>query len=104
MQFAHQIPQAVIEGLEAKALRLTEEIDRATSLSEKREIRNLGGQLIERIMEWVEEIKDLRQTEDEDIHDVIQSFESRLAMASRMVRDWPGVTPQKSKRRRRKAA
>lgn len=97
MQLGVEIPKASLDAIEARAQRLIEEVEKAVQHADRR-IKTVGGQLVERILEWVEEIKDLREMGDEDAGEVMQSFLTRLRLAERMVSRWP--TRRARKRRR----
>lgn len=103
MKLGVNIPQSQIDALEARALHLTQEIDRATLESHSREIRARGAQLVDRVLEWVEEIKDVRDIDAEEAVDIMRSFSARLRMAERAVARWPRAkSAQASTRNRRR--
>ncbi len=102
MKLGVDIPLSHIEALENRAHRLASAVDAATLASGKRHIRDAGGQIIDRILEWVDEIKDLREIGDEDIVDRMQSFLSRLRLAEQAVKSWP--RPGAKRRARKKAS
>ena len=104
MKFGVEIPQTQMDTLEARAHRLTVEVDRVTGASSDRGIREVGGQLVDRILEWVEEIKDLREVGDEEVVERINSFKARLSLAETHVAAWPKprLRREDAKKRRRK--
>lgn len=109
MKFGVEIPQSELDALETRAHRLTVDVDRATSNSTDRSVREIAGQLVDRILEWVEEIKELREVGDEDVMERIKSFEKRLSLAEREVGGWPkpkdkaSGEPSRRRRKRRQA-
>lgn len=84
-----QVPEATMIALEKKANRFAELVEAATTESPHKYVRDGGKQLIERIGEWLDEIKDLREVGDEDVHDKIQSFAIRLHLAEEKTKAWP---------------
>lgn len=84
-----QVPEATMVALEKKAGRLANLVEAATSEAPVREVRDGGAQLVERIGEWMDEIKDLREVGDEDVHEKIQSFAIRLHLAEEKTKSWP---------------
>ncbi|MEL6190048.1 MAG: hypothetical protein AAFU79_35940 [Myxococcota bacterium] len=109
MKFGVEIPQSKLDALETRAHRLTVDVDRATSSSSDRSVRETAGQLVDRILEWVEEIKELREVGDEDVMERMRSFEARLSLAEREVARWPKPSdpangaPSRRRRKRRQA-
>ncbi len=104
--FEVEIPQSKIDALEARAVRLSALVDAATHSSENRNTRESGSLLADRIMEWVDEIKDLRAIGDKDVLEKIQSFSMRLHMAEQKIKSWPlpkelrkEFAPKKSRKR-----
>ena len=97
MKLGVDIPKSYMNALEARALRLTSVIDAATSQSPDRLIRDSGAQLSDRIVEWVEEIKELLELGDEEVFERIQSFVTRLHIAERKIQSWP--LPKDSQKR-----
>ena len=89
MKFGVDIPQSQVDAIETRAHRLAVEIDRATLASTDRHIREVGGQVVDRILEWVEEIKELREVGDEEVTERIASFKARLRLAEKAVATWP---------------
>ncbi|MCB9653969.1 MAG: hypothetical protein H6729_07580 [Deltaproteobacteria bacterium] len=88
MKLGTEVPEATIHMLEKRAEKLASLVDLATRQSSKKDVREGGTLLIERLGEWVDDIKALREVGDEDIHDVIQTFWVRLHLAERKTRDW----------------
>lgn len=84
-----QVPEATMVALEKKADRFVQLVETATSESPHKEVREGGAQLIERVGEWLDEIKDLREVGDEDVHERIQSFAIRLHLAEEKTKGWP---------------
>lgn len=82
------IEKSTLEGLERRVARLSILVEYATQSSPERKIREGGNQLIERLSEWVEDIKDLAEIGDEDVHDLLKSFMLRLRLAEQKVKDW----------------
>lgn len=110
MKFGVDIPQSHLDALESRAQRLTDEVDRATAASTDRRVREVGGQLVDRILEWIEEIKDLLEVGDEDVVERVRSFQARLVLAEKLVSRWPkpkeavGTEPKKRRRKEPRAA
>lgn len=102
MKFGVDIPQSHVDALEARAQRLANEVDRATTASSDRRIRDTAGHLVDRILEWVEEIKELREVGDEDVIERIKSFQGRLALAESHVASWPMPADKRASGRRRR--
>lgn len=84
-----QVPETIIVSLEKRAARLASLVESATQASPERPIREGGALLIDRLGEWVEEIKDLREMGDEEVTEVIRSFATRLRIAEEKVKAWP---------------
>lgn len=104
MKFGVDIPQNQLDALEARAHRLAGEVDRATSASADRRVRETAGQIVDRIFEWVEEIKELREVGDEDVLERIKSFHTRLMLAEREMTSWPKPNARKTSAKRRRRA
>lgn len=107
MQFGVDIPQTSLDAIEARAHRLVLAVDRAVGENPRREVREAGGQLTERILEWLEEIKDLREVGDEDAVEMMKSFRARLKLAEATISTWPteeatSVEGRRAKKRRRR--
>jgi hypothetical protein len=81
-------PQSTIDGLERRVSRLSILVELATQNSNEKSIRESGAQLIERLSEWLEDIKDLAEVGDEDAHDLVKSFTMRLRLAETKVKAW----------------
>ncbi len=84
-----QIPTSTISTLDFRVARLSSLVEIATQSSPEKKIRANGAQLIERLSEWLEEIKDLSEVGDEDVHDVLKSFKLRLKLAEAKIKTWP---------------
>lgn len=104
MQLGVEIPQANVDALETRAHRLIVAVDKATQDNPDRRVKVAGGQLAERILEWVEEIKDLREVGDDDVAEVMRSFSARLKLAEKAVAAWPTGRSRSARRRSRAAA
>ena len=102
MKFGVNIPKSRLESLEARAHRLAVVVDQATSGSADRTIRTISGQLVDRIFEWMEEIKELLEVGDEEVVERIRSFQARLSLAEKAVGSWPKRATAKSTTRRRR--
>lgn len=82
------IEKSTLDALERRVARLSILVEFATQSSPERKIREGGNQLIERLSEWVEDIKDLAEVGDEDVHDLLKSFVLRLRLAEQKVKSW----------------
>ncbi len=82
------IPKTVLTALEKRAQSLTSLVDVATSGAQDRRVREAGAQLIERVNEWVEEIRDLNAVGDEEALDRARSFHVRLRLAENKIQQW----------------
>ena len=82
------LPESAVTRLERRVARLSALLEVATQQASDRQIRDGGAQLIERLGEWLEDIKDLREVGDEDVHEMVRSFELRLKLAERKVDGW----------------
>jgi hypothetical protein len=87
--FGMQISEHTITSLEKRASRLAALVETATQGSQLKKVRDNGAQLVERLGEWVEEIKELRDMGDEDVEELIKSFTTRLALAEEKIKAWP---------------
>ena len=87
-KFGEMIPQSTLENLERRVSRLSILVELATQGSAEKSIRESGAQLIERLSEWLEDIKDLVEIGDEDAHDLVKSFTMRLRLAETKVKAW----------------
>ncbi|MBX2812950.1 MAG: hypothetical protein KTR25_14135 [Myxococcales bacterium] len=104
MKFGVSISKTKLESLENRAHRICAIIDQATIRNPDRNIREMAGQLVDRIFEWVDEIRELVEVGDEDAVDRARSFQARLILAEKAVRSWPQPLGKKSSRKRRRAA
>ena len=82
------IPQKAVHGLEVRTLKLAGLVETATQTSHVRAVREAGAPLIERLSEWMEEIKDLREVGDEEVNDLVESYHIRLWLAEKKVNTW----------------
>ncbi len=87
-KFGEMIPQSTLDRLERRVSRLSILLELATQNSAEKSIRESGAQLIERLSEWLEDIKDLVEVGDEDAHDLVKSFTMRLRLAETKVKGW----------------
>lgn len=92
-----EVSDKTMVALEKKALRLAELVDLATSAASDKKVRDGGAQLVERLGEWMDEIKDLREVGDEDVHEKIRSFAIRLHLAEEKTKSWPIPKKQREK-------
>ncbi len=88
MKLGATVPRSTIAALERRATKLAALIDVATKASTNRDIRTGGAQLIDRLNEWIEEIKELVDMEDEDVLEMVKSFHLRLRIAEGKVARW----------------
>lgn len=109
------IPKPVISALEKRAQKLISLVDVATSEASDKKVRDSGAQLIERVNEWIEEIRELNMMGDDDVEERANSFHIRLALAQRKVDAWglpaavrdraeAALKPRRRGRPRKKAA
>ena len=82
------IPQSVMTALEKRAHKLTSLVDVATSGATDKKVRDNGAQLIERVNEWIEEIRDLNTMGDEEVEERAKSFHIRLRLAEQKIAAW----------------
>ncbi len=82
------IPKPVMSALEKRAQRLISLVDAATSGATDKRVREQGAQLIERVHEWVEEIRDLNTIGDDEVEERANSFHIRLTLAQKKVDGW----------------
>ena len=109
------IPQPVLTSLEKRAQKLTSLVDAATSGASDKRVRDHGAQLIERVQEWVEEIRDLNMVGDQEVEERARSFHIRLRLAEEKIKGWAlpasvrekaeaALRPRRRGRPRKKAA
>ena len=109
------IPQPVLTALEKRAQKLTSLVDVATSTASDKKVRDSGAQLIERVNEWLEEIRDLNMVGDEEVEERAKSFHIRLRLAEEKIQGWQlpaavrdkaeaALRPRRRGRPRKKAA
>lgn len=84
-----EVAEATITSLERRVVRLVALLEIATQKSPNKTIRENGARLADRLAEWMDDIKDLREVGDEDVTELIKSFELRLKLAESKVKDWP---------------
>ncbi|MEL7371038.1 MAG: hypothetical protein AAFN74_19110 [Myxococcota bacterium] len=82
------IPQPILNALEKRAQKLTSLVDVATSTATDKKVRDNGAQLIERVNEWVEEIRDLNMVGDDEVEERAKSFHIRLKLAEDKIKGW----------------
>lgn len=88
---------ALIQYLEKRVNRISQTIETATAHASDRVIREGGNQLIDRIQEMMEELRDLRATDSDDLIELAESFHRRLYLAEKRVETWP--VPENAKKR-----
>ena len=109
------IPQSVLSALEKRAQKLTSLVDVATSSAHDKKVRDSGAQLIERVNEWIEEIRDLNTVGDDEVEERAKSFHIRLRLAEEKIKGWQlpasvrdraeaALRPRRRGRPRKKAA
>lgn len=79
---------AVLRYLERRAARLVGLIDAASQASDDKKIRDGGAQLVERIVELVEELRELQKAEDDGLPEAADVFHRRLYLAEKKVDTW----------------
>ncbi len=107
-----EVPQSTLTQLERRVVRLSALVEQATQISPHKKVREGGALLMERLGEWIDEIKELSDIGDADVHDRIRSFSLRLKLAEEKVKTWPvparykkaGDTKARPKRRLNRAA
>lgn len=107
MKFGVSITKTELDSLENRAHRIAGIVDQATAKSPDRHIRDISGQLVDRILEWLEEIKEQIEIGDEDALESVRNFQVRLSLAEKAISTWPRQTRARSnvrKRRRARAA
>jgi len=82
------VSDALIRHLERRAARLVLLVETATQASAERSVRDGGAQLVERILEMVEELQDLRAAGDSDLPELVEGFHRRLYIAQKKVDSW----------------
>lgn len=82
------IPNTVMNALERRAQKLISLVDVATSTASDKRVRDNGAQLIERVNEWVEEIRDLNMVGDDEVEERAKSFHIRLKLAEAKIEAW----------------
>jgi hypothetical protein len=82
------ISQAKLDAIERRVTKLATLLEVATQNSSEKTVREGGAQLIERLSEWVEDIKDLAEVGDEDVVEVVKGFMVRLKLAEDKVKEW----------------
>lgn len=84
--------QSVSEGLmrhlERRAARIVLLIDAATQGHDDKKVRENGAQLTARILEMVEELRELRAAEDASLMESIEDFHARLHLAQSRIDGW----------------
>lgn len=89
--------ESLVLALAKRTARLSEMIDRATSSSPAKEVRETGAQLVELLGERMEELRELHAMEDDDIADRLRAHAARLALAEQKVNTWPQVKASRVK-------
>ncbi len=78
----------VLKTLEARAMRLSNKVERATQDSPEREVRDGGSRLADVLDEWLQDIHELHQSGDDELEERVLSFHTRLALAEKKVDTW----------------
>ena len=84
-----RVPESTVKALARRTTRLCELVDRATSVSPHKQIRDGGAQLIDLLNERMEEIVELQAMEDEDLPERLRAFTMRIELAELKVMTWP---------------
>lgn len=104
----NKISAKVLKGLEARATRLSEQVERATQASPDRDVRDGGSRLADVLEEWLQDIHEMHQADDEELAERVLSFRTRLFLAEKKVATWnvPAKrrTSKAPKERRRRTA
>ena len=109
--FAAPVSQTTVASIERRAARLASLIEVVTQGSSERRIRETGAQLVERLGEWVEEIKELNDAGDGEAQEKARTFDLRLRLAEEKTLSWnlppelrePAAPPSRSRPSRRPA-
>lgn len=96
-----KVSETTVNALARRTSRLIEMVERATSLSPEKTVREGGAQLAELLAERLEEIREMHAIEDEDLADRVRAFEIRVRIAEAKVLEWP-QTQKPAKRAQRK--
>ena len=83
------VSESLIRRVTERAAKLAFIVEVTTEISPSKKIREGGAQLIDRLNEWVEEIRDLHEAQDDEIEDRLKSFIVRLRLAEAKVTQWP---------------
>lgn len=95
-EFRDRVPESKVNAIARRAARLSKLVERATKSSPSKEVRARGGQLVEVLTEWVDQIQELHSGGDVDLEERVRSFTIRLHLAEQKVVTWH--IPEKKKR------
>jgi hypothetical protein len=84
-----EISDSTMAQLERRVAKLMALLEIATHKAADKKIRENGAQLSDRLAEWIDDIKDLREAGDEEVAERISSFTLRLKMAEDKMKNWP---------------
>ena len=82
------VSNAIIDHIEGRAAKLVLLIEAATQASQERKIREGGAQLVERIIENMEELREKQANQDIELAEAVDVFHRRLYLAQQLVDTW----------------
>ncbi|MCC7383687.1 MAG: hypothetical protein IT384_17735 [Deltaproteobacteria bacterium] len=77
-----------LKSLQKQASKLAELVELATRTATRPEVRRDGARFAEVLEEWVDDLKDLIETQDESTAEKLASFQTRLNLAEAKVEHW----------------
>jgi hypothetical protein len=88
-QLHTHVDPKLIDTLERRAARVTAVIDAVSQETNDRRMKEVCAMITDRILELVVEIREMREMDDLELRDRIDSLSLRLTLAERKIKTWP---------------